>query len=109
MRGEITRLDRDALRHKPTAMRSKTRETIGFASKKAIAMAFATLSLLINTVTAEQALDAGAARREIRVGNVMPYSGPLSSFSSIGRAEAAYFDMIMSGWNKWPQATPDFV
>jgi len=75
-------------------MRLKARETIGLASKKAIAMAFATLSLLINTVTAEQALDAGATMREIRVGNVMPYSGPLSSFSSIGRAEAAYFDMI---------------
>src|SRR6266478_7848011 len=94
MRVEITRLDRDAPRHKPTVMPLKTREIIGFASKKAIAMAFATLSLLVNTVTAEPALDAGAARREIRVGNVMPYSGPLSSFSSIGRAEAAYFDMI---------------
>jgi hypothetical protein len=48
-------------------------------------MAFAIpLSLLVSTVAAEQALDAGAARREIRVGNVMPYSGPLSSFSSIG-------------------------
>ena len=95
MPGEITRLDRDAPRHKPTAMRLKTQEFIGFASKKAIAMAFAIpLSLLISTAAAEQALDAGAARREIRVGNVMPYSGPLSSFSSIGRAEAAYFDMI---------------
>lgn len=94
MRVEITRLDRDAPRHKPTVMRLKTREIIGLASRKAIATAFATLSLLVNTVTAEQALDAGAARREIRVGNIMPYSGPLSSFSSIGRAEASYFDMI---------------
>ncbi|MEK9279611.1 MULTISPECIES: ABC transporter substrate-binding protein [unclassified Bradyrhizobium] len=31
---------------------------------------------------------------EIRIGNVMPYSGPLSEFGAIGKAEAAYFDMI---------------
>jgi ABC-type branched-subunit amino acid transport system substrate-binding protein len=31
---------------------------------------------------------------EIRIGNIMPYSGPLTEFSSIGRAESAYFDMI---------------
>ena len=31
---------------------------------------------------------------EIRIGNLMPYTGPLSEFAAIGRAEAAYFDMI---------------
>src|SRR4051812_50017319 len=31
---------------------------------------------------------------EIRIGNIMPYSGPLSEFGAIGTAEAAYFDMI---------------
>ncbi len=31
---------------------------------------------------------------EIRIGNIMPYSGPLSEFGAIGKAEAAYFDMI---------------
>jgi branched-chain amino acid transport system substrate-binding protein len=31
---------------------------------------------------------------EIRVGNVMPYTGALSAFAAIGKAEAAYFDMI---------------
>ena len=31
---------------------------------------------------------------EIRIGNIMPYTGPLAAFASIGRAEAAYFDMI---------------
>jgi ABC-type branched-subunit amino acid transport system substrate-binding protein len=32
--------------------------------------------------------------KEIRIGNVMPYSGPLSEFGAIGQAEAAYFDMV---------------
>ncbi|CAN7735188.1 ABC transporter substrate-binding protein [Bradyrhizobium sp. LjRoot220] len=31
---------------------------------------------------------------EIRIGNVMPYSGSLQAFGAIGRAEAAYFEMI---------------
>jgi len=31
---------------------------------------------------------------EIRIGSVMPYTGPLAAFSSIGRAEAAYFEMV---------------
>ena len=31
---------------------------------------------------------------EIRIGNLMPYTGPLAEFAAIGRAEAAYFDMI---------------
>jgi branched-chain amino acid transport system substrate-binding protein len=39
-------------------------------------------------------LDDTAIDDDIRIGSVMPYTGPLASFSSIGRAEAAYFDMI---------------
>jgi branched-chain amino acid transport system substrate-binding protein len=31
---------------------------------------------------------------EIRIGSFMPYTGALAAFSSIGRAEAAYFDML---------------
>jgi ABC-type branched-subunit amino acid transport system substrate-binding protein len=31
---------------------------------------------------------------EIRVGNVMPYTGSLAGFAAIGKAEAAYFDMV---------------
>src|SRR6266568_2623355 len=37
---------------------------------------------------------AGVTDTEIRIGNLMPYTGPLTAFASIGRAEAAYFDMI---------------
>jgi branched-chain amino acid transport system substrate-binding protein len=31
---------------------------------------------------------------EIRIGNIMPYTGLLAAFATIGRAEAAYFDMV---------------
>jgi ABC-type branched-subunit amino acid transport system substrate-binding protein len=40
------------------------------------------------------ARSAGVNDTEIRIGNIMPYTGPLAAFASIGRAEAAYFDMI---------------
>jgi branched-chain amino acid transport system substrate-binding protein len=43
--------------------------------------------------TAQQA-DAAASDAEISIGNVMPYTGELAAFASIGRTEAAYFDMI---------------
>ena len=36
----------------------------------------------------------GANDSEIRIGNIMPYTGALAVFGAIGRAEAAYFEMI---------------
>src|SRR5260221_11320750 len=43
---------------------------------------------------------------EIRIGNVMPYSGSLELFGAIGKAEAAYFEMInvrggINGRKQW--------
>ena len=42
---------------------------------------------------ADQESAVGASDTEIRIGN-MPYTGPLAAFATIGKAEAAYFDMI---------------
>jgi ABC-type branched-subunit amino acid transport system substrate-binding protein len=41
--------------------------------------------------------DPGASDTEIRIGQTMPYSGPVSAFSAIGKVEAAYFNMINDG------------
>ena len=38
--------------------------------------------------------DQSANDTEIRIGNLMPYTGPLAEFSAIGKAELAYFDVI---------------
>src|SRR5438445_7308805 len=43
---------------------------------------------------AQKKYDPGASDTEIKVGNIMPYSGPASAYGTIGRAEAAYFRMI---------------
>lgn len=55
-------------------------------------------ALLIGALTtsahAQKKYDPGASDTEIKVGNIMPYSGPASSYASIGKSEAAYFRMI---------------
>jgi branched-chain amino acid transport system substrate-binding protein len=38
--------------------------------------------------------DPGASDTEIKIGNIMPYSGPASAYSLIGRTEEAYFRKI---------------
>ncbi len=46
------------------------------------------------TATAQKKYDPGASDTEIKVGNIMPYSGPASAYGVIGRTEAAYFKKI---------------
>jgi branched-chain amino acid transport system substrate-binding protein len=43
---------------------------------------------------AQKKYDPGASDTEIRIGNIMPYSGPLSAYSIIGKTEAAYFNKV---------------
>jgi branched-chain amino acid transport system substrate-binding protein len=61
--------------------------------KPALALV-AVLVLFSGAAIAGQTLDAAVTDTEIRIGNVMPYTGPLAAFSTIGSTEAAYFDMI---------------
>ena len=56
-----------------------------------IALAF----LIASTpALAQKKYDKGASDTEIQIGNIMPYSGPASSYGTIGKAQAAYFDKI---------------
>jgi branched-chain amino acid transport system substrate-binding protein len=43
---------------------------------------------------AEKQYGPGVSDAEIRIGQTMPYSGPLSAASAIGKSESAYFRMI---------------
>jgi len=43
---------------------------------------------------AEKKYGPGVGDTEIKIGNTMPYSGPLSTAATIGRTEAAYFQML---------------
>jgi branched-chain amino acid transport system substrate-binding protein len=57
-------------------------------------IATAALSLTTTAAFAEKQYDPGASDTEIKVGNIMPYSGPASAYGVIGKTEAAYFKMI---------------
>src|ERR1700759_4555308 len=64
---------------------------------KSIAAVLAIIGALVqlcDLAMAQQIPDAKAADTEIRIGNVMPHTGELAAFASIGKTEAAYFDMI---------------
>jgi branched-chain amino acid transport system substrate-binding protein len=47
-----------------------------------------------SVAAAQKAYDVGATDSEIKIGNIMPYSGPASSYATIGKTEAAYFKML---------------
>jgi branched-chain amino acid transport system substrate-binding protein len=52
----------------------------------------AALGLTANRARAANA--PGVTDKEIKIGQTMPYSGPVSAYSVIGKSEAAYFKMI---------------
>ena len=54
-------------------------------------IAFAATS---GTALAQKKYDTGATDTEIRIGNIMPYSGPASAYGVIGKTEDAYFKKI---------------
>ncbi|MGC2777732.1 MAG: ABC transporter substrate-binding protein [Bradyrhizobium sp.] len=45
-------------------------------------------------LAADKKYDTGASDTEIKIGNIMPYSGPASAYGIIGKTEAAYFKKI---------------
>ena len=45
---------------------------------------------------AQKKYDPGANDTEIKIGNIMPYSGPASAYATIGKTEAAYFNKLNS-------------
>jgi branched-chain amino acid transport system substrate-binding protein len=62
-----------------------------------LAIASTVLGLLAASTSgalAQKKYDTGATDTEIKVGNIMPYSGPASAYGVIGRTEAAYFKKI---------------
>src|SRR5712671_6464958 len=60
--------------------------SVGLAGLLALAVASA--------ANAQKKYDPGATDTEIKIGNIMPYSGPASAYATIGKTEAAYFNKI---------------
>jgi branched-chain amino acid transport system substrate-binding protein len=62
--------------------------------KRLLAMAVGTTIIATGPASAQKKYDTGASDTEIKIGQTMPYSGPLSSYSTIGKLEDAYFKML---------------
>jgi len=65
----------------------------------ALPLALLTFGLLgffrhVAPVSPQKSVDPGATDTEIKVGNIMAYTGRARAYASVGRAEAAYFQML---------------
>jgi len=56
--------------------------------------ALAILAASSTAALAQKKYDIGATDTEIKIGNIMPYSGPASAYGVIGKTEQAYFNKI---------------
>src|ERR1700744_2298048 len=52
------------------------------------------LTLTVSAAHAQKKYDPGATDTEIKIGQTLPFSGPASAYASIGKTQAAYFNMI---------------
>src|SRR5579871_5320410 len=52
------------------------------------------LALSSAPALAQKTYDPGATDTEIKIGQTVPFSGPASAYATIGKAQAAYFNMI---------------
>jgi branched-chain amino acid transport system substrate-binding protein len=65
--------------------------------QKLLIAAIATGAIVFATTgsaLAQKKYDDGASDTEIKIGNIMPYSGPASAYGVIGKTETAYFNKI---------------
>ena len=70
-----------------------SRQQLRIAVFSTAVIAFATTA---GSALAQKKYDTGATDTEIKIGNIMPYSGPASAYGVIGKTEEAYFKKINS-------------
>jgi branched-chain amino acid transport system substrate-binding protein len=65
-----------------------------FQTLRMAAFTTAVIAVTGSSAVAQKKYDTGASDTEIKIGNIMPYSGPASAYGVIGKTEDAYFKMI---------------
>ncbi len=63
-------------------------------SLKATAALIGLAALAATPALAQKKYDPGATDTEIKIGNIMPYSGPASAYALIAKTQAAYFKKV---------------
>jgi branched-chain amino acid transport system substrate-binding protein len=69
-------------------------ENIGEGSMRPVMGIAAVCALLASPMTASTAETRGVSATEIKIGQTMPYSGPVSAFGALGKGEVGYFKML---------------
>jgi ABC-type branched-subunit amino acid transport system substrate-binding protein len=90
----LSRQERGQPRRSACAIKARDkqgRETMHLAERFAALTAFAILALPIAATAAEMR---GVTSTEIKIGQTMPYSGPVSAFGALGKGEVGYFRML---------------
>src|SRR6202051_2843498 len=90
IKNSVTRIIQIIGKKRETVMPVVTLNRIAIAS----AAAFAVLAASSSGALAQKKYDTGATDTEIKIGNIMPYSGPASAYGVIGKTEEAYFKKI---------------
>src|SRR6266436_9557579 len=67
------------------------KQKLRIAAFSTAVIAFAAMS---GSAIAQKKYDTGATDTEIKIGNIMTYSGPASAYGVIGKTMSAYFRMI---------------
>ena len=62
---------------------------------RSIVLAAAAATVSLSAATAAD-YGPGVSDTEIKLGQTIPYSGPVSAYGTVGRTEEAYFNMINS-------------
>src|SRR4030088_70254 len=68
-----------------------SKQKLRIAAFSTAVIAFAAMG---GSALAQKKYDTGATDTEIKIGNIMPYSGPASAYGVIGKTEEAYFKKI---------------
>jgi branched-chain amino acid transport system substrate-binding protein len=70
------------------------RDVMHVTAMRAAIVSTALLAASTTGALAQKKYDTGATDTEIKIGNIMPYSGPASAYGVIGKTEQAYFNKI---------------
>lgn len=68
--------------------------TVRFTRRTIVVGMAAALSLASAGAQAQKRYDTGASDTEIKIGNIVPYSGPVSAYGTIGKTAAAYLAKV---------------
>ena len=73
-----------------------------------VSAALALLAATTSGALAQKKYDTGATDTEIKIGNIMPYSGPASAYGIIGKTED-FQDDQRGRRREWPQDQLDLL